>query len=42
MGMDEMQNNPEAIVEVEKRRDQDHEQAQKLLTRLEGQAHKDI
>ncbi|WP_162835045.1 hypothetical protein [Planococcus sp. CAU13] len=41
-GIDEYQNDPQKIVEVEQRREQDYNNSQQIVSRLERQAHRDI
>lgn len=41
-GIDEYQNDPEKIIEVEKRREQDHNDSQRIVSQLQQKAHREI
>lgn len=41
-GINEYQNDPEKIIEVEQRREQDYSNSQKIVSQLERQVHRDI
>lgn len=41
-GINEYQNDPGKIIEVEQRRDQDYSDSQKIVSQLERQVHRDI